>query len=334
MSISVVVPMYKVEKYVQACIASILNQSFQNFEILLVNDGSPDKCGEIADEYCNRDARIKVIHQRNKGTSSARNAGIDAATGEYIVFIDPDDQISSHYLQQLYNTAQNNNCDAVVCGYREILTNKQVVPGFILNEIRSGKDFVLSSTDVHSKNDLCFTWRILFRLDIIRKKQIRFNEKVIVGEDTIFNLEYFLESERMYCIPDALYDYTVNNPHSIMKTLYKPNLDSSLILQYEIRKQLSEKFGLMDNSFYRGDMAYYYVTSIYRMLVSNLISSSETDKIRGLARILNYEMFTDSFNEIGFSYKCGKVKEYIYYLALRYKLMPLLKRELYQPVAN
>ncbi|NIK78208.1 glycosyltransferase EpsJ [Paenibacillus castaneae] len=334
MSISVVVPMYKAEKYLHSCIASILKQTFQNFEILLVNDGSPDKCGEIADEYCNQDSRIKVFHKQNGGISSARNAGIDAATGEYIVFIDSDDQISDNYLQRLYFTAKNNNCDAVVCGYREVATDKQVVPGFKLHQIRNGKEFVLSSTHVHSRNDLCFTWRILFRLDMIKKNNIRFNENLFVGEDTIFNLEYFLEAERMYCIPDALYYYTVNNPNSIMKTLYKPNLESSLILQYGIRKQLSEKFGLMDNNSYRGDMAYYYITSIYRMLVRNLISSPETDKMTGLARILNYEMFTDSFNEIGFSYKCGNVKEYIYYLALRYKLMPLLKREFHQSVAN
>lgn len=325
--ISVVVPMYKVERYLHRCIDSILKQTYSDFELILVNDGSPDKCGQIAEAYSKKDNRITVIHKQNGGLSSARNAGIDAAKGEYIVFIDSDDKISKDYLLKLYSTATMSNCDAVVCGYQESPTNKLVVPNFKLNEPMSGKDLVLSSNNVHSKNDLCFTWRYLFKLDVIRQKELRFNEEVLVAEDTIFNLEVLLESYRVIAIPDALYYYTVNNPESIMKTPYKPNLESSLILQYKIRKKLSVEFGLLNDNQYKTDMANYYIQSILRLMTKNLRKSPEVDKKAGLVRLLNYEMFSDSFSTIGFSFKCNNVKEYVYYLALKFKFLTLLKRE-------
>lgn len=325
--ISVVVPMYKVEKYLKDCIESILNQSYKNFELILVNDGSPDKCGEIAEEYAKNYKNIRAIHKENGGLSSARNAGIDVAIGEYIVFIDSDDSIEKDYLIKMYHTAQYYNLDAVVCGYKEVPTNKEVIPNFELNEIMSGKDLILSSTNIHSKNDLCFTWRYIFRLDLIKKKDIRFDELVLVAEDTIFNLEFLLESDRVYAISDILYNYTVNNPTSIMKAPYKANLESSLILQYEIKKKLSERFDLFDNKSYKSDMAYYYIRSILKLMTNNIKNSPETDKKESFIKVLNYSMFSDSFEEIGFKYRCGNIKEYIYYLALKFKFIPLLKRE-------
>ncbi|WP_419872069.1 glycosyltransferase [Candidatus Pristimantibacillus sp. PTI5] len=326
-NVSVVLPMYNVEKYLLSCLDSILNQSFKNFEVILVNDGSPDKCGEIADEYAKKDTRIKVIHKKNGGISSARNAGIDASTGEYIVFIDSDDKISEEYLLQLYATALNDNCDAVVCGYQKVPVNQHVIPSFKLKTIMNGKDFVLSSTNVHSNNDLCFTWRYLFNLNLIKQKQIRFNEKVSVGEDVIFNLEFLLESERVCAISKCLYYYTVDNPNSIMRSPYKAKLESSLTLQYNIKKQLSVKYGLLKNMSYRKDLADYYLKTIYRMMKKNLHNSPDADKLLGLYRIINNEMFLDSLKEIGLWYKCGNYKEYLYFLALKFKIFTILKRE-------
>lgn len=109
--ISVVVPIYNVEKYLRKCIDSILSQSYANLEIILVDDGSPDNSGEICDEYANRDHRIKVIHKENGGLSSARNAGLDVCTGEYISFIDSDDFVSPYFIQALYSAAEKYDAD-------------------------------------------------------------------------------------------------------------------------------------------------------------------------------------------------------------------------------
>lgn len=115
--ISVVVPVYNVEQYIRQCIDSILQQTFNDFELILVDDGSPDFCPQICEEYALKDRRVRVIHKKNGGLSDARNAGIDVAEGEYITFIDSDDLVSSDYLMCLYNEAKANNADVSCCHF-------------------------------------------------------------------------------------------------------------------------------------------------------------------------------------------------------------------------
>ncbi|WP_338449829.1 glycosyltransferase [Niallia oryzisoli] len=322
--ISVVVPIYNVEKWLSKCLEMIINQKFNNIEIILVNDGSTDNCGAISEQYAQKDKRIKVIHKENGGLSSARNAGIEMATGKYIVFIDPDDQITENYFKSLFAIAEENSCDAVVSGYKTVPTNNIITPGYHLNKVMEGKDFVLSSPSIHSNNDLCFVWRYIYRLSIIKNKNIRFDEHVFIGEDVIFNLEFLLESQRVYATSDCLYFYTVNNPDSLMRVSYKPKLESSLILQYRKRKHLSQKFGLLNYKHYKKDLATYYINNIYRKIISNLKNSPNVNINVELRRIINYEMFTDSLKEIGLLYKCTSIKEYVYYLALKYRVYPLI----------
>lgn len=116
--ISVVVPVYKVEDYLKKCVDSIINQTYTNLEIFLVDDGSPDNCGKICDEYQEKDKRIKVIHKENGGLSDARNSAIDQAKGELITFIDSDDYIENDYIELLYNNLKNNDCDISTCSYQ------------------------------------------------------------------------------------------------------------------------------------------------------------------------------------------------------------------------
>ena len=112
--ISIVVPVYKVEKFLEKCIDSIINQTYKNLEIILVDDGSPDNCGKICDEYAKKDKRIKVIHQQNGGLSAARNTGITKATGKYISFIDSDDYIEKDYIELLYTTIKQSKADIAI----------------------------------------------------------------------------------------------------------------------------------------------------------------------------------------------------------------------------
>lgn len=114
--LSVVVPVYKVEPYIHQCVDSILNQTFTDFELILVDDGSPDKCGEICDEYAKKDSRVKVIHKKNGGLSDARNFGIDVAQGEYITFVDSDDKIDKNMYQDMICYLEKNDLDIICCG--------------------------------------------------------------------------------------------------------------------------------------------------------------------------------------------------------------------------
>ena len=118
--VTIIVPVYKVEKYIQRCINSILNQSFTDFEVILVDDGSPDNCGKICDKYAEADNRIKVIHKPNGGLSDARNAGLDIATGEYIGFIDSDDYIDEHMYEDMLSAIENADTDLCICGYDRV----------------------------------------------------------------------------------------------------------------------------------------------------------------------------------------------------------------------
>lgn len=122
--VSVILPVYNVEKYIYKCINSVINQTYKNLEIILVDDGSPDNCSKICDDYAKIDNRIKVIHKENGGLSDARNFGIKSATGKYIAFIDPDDYVSDYYIEVLYQNIIKNNADISICSFVEVTENE------------------------------------------------------------------------------------------------------------------------------------------------------------------------------------------------------------------
>lgn len=324
--ISIIIPIYNVEKYLRGCLDDIINYSSENDEIILVNDGSTDACLNICSEYSSKQKNIKIVNKINGGLSSARNAGIEISQGKYVVFIDPDDRLHKDYFNVLFNVAQAHKCDLVVSGYETVPENKKILPGYELNTVLNGIDFVLSSKNIHTRNDLCFVWRNIYKLDIIKNNKIRFNEEVFIGEDVIFNLEFMMKCKRAYAIDKQMYYYTVNNPNSLMRVNYKPKLESSLIIQYNIRKKLSEQYGLLKNEEYKIDMANYYLKNVYSMIIKNINQGQQNNIKSDIKRILNYDMFRDNTRILGFSYKCENIKEYIYYLAIKFKIYSLIFR--------
>ena len=154
--ISVIVPIYKVEKYLTICVDSLLRQSYGNLEIILVDDGSPDECPAICDQYQNKDNRIKVIHKKNGGLSDARNAGLDIAQGEYVAFVDSDDFIDEDYICKLYDALQQNRASIAVCGIQIIDESNKVT-----EQICVTQDKKLSFKQRHSieSNFYTFRWR-------------------------------------------------------------------------------------------------------------------------------------------------------------------------------
>ncbi|MGQ7884888.1 glycosyltransferase [Paenibacillus sp. WC2504] len=325
--ISVVIPIYNVEKWLENCLHSVLKQTYDNFEIIIVNDGSTDRSAEIAEKFVKKDFRINLISKKNGGVSSARNTGMSVATGKYITFIDPDDELSENFFVKMFNVAEIRKCDVVIAGYQTTPTNTKFAPRFKTETTMTGKELILSASKVHTNNDLCFAWRNLYNLETLKRNKVLFNENVHIGEDTIFNLEAILKSDRVCAIQDIMYFYTVNNQNSAMRVPYNPKLESSLILQYKIRNKLSNDFGLLNNNEYRKDLANYYIKNIYRMLITNIKNSPECSK-EDIDRIANLEMMTESAKEIGFFYNCNNLKEYAYYLALKFKLVSFIfKRE-------
>lgn len=197
--ISIIVPVYKVEKYLRRCVQSIICQTYSNIEIILVDDGSPDRCGEICDEYASKDERIKVIHQKNKGVSAARNAGLDVAKGEYIAFVDSDDYVEKEYIDVLYNNIFDS--DVVIAGYERLTENGSIISKNTTDKVKNiqipdGFSMLLGNGVV---------WGKLMRKNIIGN--IRFDTSYCVGEDGLFLHTVYRKCRQIKLIPDILYNY-------------------------------------------------------------------------------------------------------------------------------
>jgi glycosyltransferase involved in cell wall biosynthesis len=206
-TISVIVPVYKVEQYLHQCIDSILAQTFTDFELILIDDGSPDNCGAICDEYTKQDARIKVIHQENGGLSAARNAGIDIAKGEYLTFIDSDDLIKDIYLEKLLLSLTDNDTDISICGMLSFddgtkpqETDEQITDYPI---IMNGRDACLSVYQMDGKVPI-MAWGKLYKTNLFNT--IRYPLGMI-HEDDATTPKLFYRSPRINIISDKLYFY-------------------------------------------------------------------------------------------------------------------------------
>ena len=186
---SVIVPVYNIEKYLPRCINSILSQTYSDFELILVDDGSTDNSGLICDEYAEKDKRIRVYHKPNGGVSSARNMGIDHATGEFIVFIDSDDVADSCLLQNLAHS----DCDLVSIGFDDYSPNNTVKKSFLEPSFSFSLDSEENILQFVSFSGYVFVWAKRYKRSIIVQNNIRFNENLEFSEDIIFNNAYILK---------------------------------------------------------------------------------------------------------------------------------------------
>lgn len=197
--ISIIIPIYKAEKSIRRCIDSVIAQTYKDWELVLVDDGSPDKSGVICDEYQSKDSRIRVIHKPNGGVSSARNMGLDEAIGERICFVDADDALEPNFLSKMAVCSH----DLVVCGFRS-LQGLQITPDDI--DV-SGEAMGAYIPKIFNSYSAPAPWAKLFKKEIIDKYHIRFNRKLKLTEDTIFNFEYLSYCSDLRQIPDQLYIY-------------------------------------------------------------------------------------------------------------------------------
>lgn len=235
--ISIIIPVYNVERYLAKCIDSILSQTFTDFELLLIDDGSKDKSGNICDEYAKRDRRIKVFHNENMGASKARNIGIDIAQGEYICFIDSDDWIEPTYLSDF--NVQNYSCDFYFSGalydtYNKVYSYKKYKEKFCENQYEIKNEFF--EQDLLSNG---YPWGKLYKTRIIKNNGLKFNESLTINEDHLFVFQYFSYINTLYITNTAGYHYLVfdNSGRKL----------SGKIKKYTEWKLASEQFSLIIN---------------------------------------------------------------------------------------
>ncbi|MCL1946740.1 MAG: glycosyltransferase [Chitinivibrionia bacterium] len=217
--ISVIIPVYNAEKYLEKCIDSVLLQTFTDFECILIDDGSPDNSGKICDGYAKKDERIKVVHQENGGVSCARNAGLDIAQGEWITFIDSDDWVDENYLELMYNNAINKTCDLSICGLRSIDKNGKLI-------IESKQYPVMFFDKVSAKKILFgfeyFTTATVSKLvnrKYIYENNIRFDMEVKVCEDGLFWFEIIDKIDRVLYDSTPCYNYMRNENSALNSTM-------------------------------------------------------------------------------------------------------------------
>lgn len=228
--VSVIVPVYNVEKYIDKCVRSLIGQNYSNIEIILVDDGSFDKSGIIIDRLQSTDSRVIVIHQKNNGVSSARNAGLEAATGEYVTFVDGDDWVDTNYITYFVNLLETSRCD--------IAMN---INNFTEKANKSSDDYFVVSAEkaiewIYLGDIFVAVWNKMYRKKLLDDNKIYFNKEIWYGEGMLFNIECLQYTESVVVGEKSVYHQTFN-PNSAMR---KFNLESNFcgIRSMEMQKKL------------------------------------------------------------------------------------------------
>lgn len=324
--VSVIVPCYGVEKYLNRCMESIVNQTLREIEIILVDDGSPDRVPEMCDEWRMKDSRIKVIHKDNAGLGFARNSGLDVATGQYVAFVDSDDYIELTMYETLYEEARTSDADVVYCGFKTEISNgiwkdsKEV-------EYRTewvGEDVEIFMLDMvacvpnirEERKYQMSVWHAIYKRSIIYKKELRFlSERIVVSEDLPFHVDFLKHSQKVVYLANSFYFYCLNT--ASLTTIFRANKYDGFKQLYGV---LTDKLVGIEDSFVRIDRFFIGYT---RSLILHLIMSKYKNKRECLTDICNDLIW----KEISSRFKASWLPIYsqiIYTLILKHKILLLI----------
>lgn len=234
--ITIIVGMYKGEEYITECIDSIISQDYNNLEIILVDDGSPDNCGKIADEYAKQDKRIKVIHQTNSGVSTSRNNGINISLGDYICIVDQDDILDNKYVSYFLNLIKKSKAEIATTPqpdkFFKRINNTKVNTKY---KSITGRDAVISML---YHNFVIAPWNKMIKSSLIKDNDISFNPEFYGGEGFAFSIECFQYAKKVVVGEEKIYHYRVGNAESGASKFKKSTIESSIEAQKYIKKKL------------------------------------------------------------------------------------------------
>ncbi len=319
MLFSVIVPVYNAEKYIKQCVDSILNQSYSDFEVILVDDGSPDNCPAICDEYAKKDSRVKVIHKENGGHTSARNCGLEIAKGEYVTFVDSDDYVKQNFLATFADIIDKKDVDIVLSQHftfddgKEVLVDNMVCEQGYYDRKRIEKEvFPVLFEDINGKHLFPFLCAKVYRKSLILPIQLKVDKKIVIGEDGICLKPCIYHANSLYFLEDHLYGYR-ENFNSLTKSKKAQNLKEPLyrvqalekrmnLDEYDFKMQLYRTtlhslFYVVCSQFYRKEKYKIIVKDIkenlkepfYKECIKKCVSKSKKLKLVKLA--LNNKMF-------------------------------------------
>jgi glycosyltransferase involved in cell wall biosynthesis len=323
MKLSYIIPVYKVENYLSQCVDSILEQSMDNYEIILVDDGSPDNCPEICDEYKRKYPDIvKVIHKKNGGLANARNAGMKIASGEYIFFFDSDDYLISNNVKTLYEEAVEHNADVLHTSYisinernGETLKSKlPLINGKVYSHDEMGKEICFAS----SKALMTFVWRNLYRRQFLIDNGIRFEDSLRMVEDSPFNFLAFGAAERFLAVDIPVYCYRIRQD-SLQRQKYVADYDIIIEKQWKLKLKYYQQFFEPSEVFYR-DIGEYTVKAILPLLLRNVYINNIRERFSLLKRIAKSEMMLKSFQDYDINEFKSKSLDWIMTYLIKHKL--------------
>lgn len=245
--ISVIVPIYNVEKYLNRCVESIVNQTYKDLEIILVDDGSPDNCPQICDSWAEKDNRIKVVHKENGGLSDARNAGMRNATGEVVSFIDSDDWIESNMFEKMLSQMEQDNSDIVSCGVKWVEENGKILKNDTVDQHETLDTHSAMSELINDGKLKQHVWNKIYKTELI--KDILF-EKGKYHEDVFWSYQIIGKAECVSVVTDSFY-YYVQRTNSIMGEGFSEKRLDALDANYLRCEYMKKNFpDLFDNALY------------------------------------------------------------------------------------
>lgn len=330
--VSVIIPVYNVERFIDKCLSSIVFQTLSEIEIILVDDGSKDGSAIKCDVWATKDSRIRVLHKKNEGQSIARNAGLDIASGEYVAFVDADDFIELDTYERMYARCKENDLDVAYFTYNrvdetgrviskpnnnreeELFLTQQEMSSFFLNLVgRSPQSYHLPSYTTSASMSL-------YKREIVETNHIRFvNVREIASEDLIFSLNYLLHSNRAGCYPDVFYHYLVNTS-STTTTYNEKKYERMVRCLHEVERICKENYG--EESYLPHFLS--QILRIYKITMKYEVISDKPfgDKLRSIKekcrspwlRILYKSSFTSKY----------PIRERIYIKCLQYRMWPML----------
>lgn len=281
--VSIIVPVYNVEPYLRQCLDSILSQTYTNWEAILVDDGSKDKSGEICDEYANKDSRVRVVHKENGGVSSARNLGIEKASGDWFLFCDSDDMLYEEAIRTFVSRIKD-GIDSVCGGYVEI-DDKE---GSIIN-LSTTRDYEIEIDRIETLKDFYkkqygdlfngYLWNRLLKADIIRQNQLRFREDIYIKEDGLFLVQFLCKSTGLHSYTSKpVYKYRRNGDGtmSTYSKSFNEKTCSNLIARcccYEAIKSVTDEKSLLA-------LAKDRISSMYKALILFFVRDKNKDVLK------------------------------------------------------
>lgn len=303
-TVSIIVPVYNAQNYLHKCIDSLLNQSYDDFEIILVNDGSKDNSKDICDEYASKDNRIRVIHKENGGVSSARNRGLDEATGKYIMFCDSDDYVKEDFCAPMVALAENDTDCLVLAGITK-LRDDNSTKDELCKEYQEGTEATLTHQEfcnLYVKLNISSPFLLmhmpynkLFVRDIIEQYKIRFDTNIHYNEDFIFNLEYLDKVSTVKIHNKSIYNYYTDAPGSLCKRYF-----DDMITMFRTKEDVLKKV-IIDKADSKKDALRVWYTMVFddtNRAINNTFSASnpasKREKTKYCTKLIRHKRFKES----------------------------------------